>query len=163
MQWWVLFLDCFLEGRDQIMLNTLFFIFVCDYRNPGTETIESVLLAAMAKADMITKDYASDLQKLDFQRCARTDKGVSAAGQVVSIPLRESNSAEIIWWIDSIDWLIDSDRLIDWSFDWLRFLIGCLVDWLIWHWLIDWLLFWSVVFSSLFFLILCTISCSLHQ
>ncbi|OQV18361.1 tRNA pseudouridine synthase A, mitochondrial [Hypsibius exemplaris] len=55
--------------------------------NPDIETIESVLLAAMAKVELIPQDWQSDLQQLNFQRCARTDKGVSAAGQVVSLPI----------------------------------------------------------------------------
>lgn len=41
----------------------------------------------MAKLGMISPGWHGDLQQLNFQRCARTDKGVSAAGQVISIPL----------------------------------------------------------------------------
>ena len=61
-------------------------------KNPGVITIEDELLDALSKTGAIKKELKGDLGKLSFQRCARTDKGVSATRQVVSlkmVPLKE--------------------------------------------------------------------------
>ncbi|XP_070706683.1 pseudouridylate synthase 1 homolog isoform X2 [Pempheris klunzingeri] len=60
-------------------------------RNPGTSqfrTIEDDLVTALIKSGCIPENHGDDMKKMSFQRCARTDKGVSAAGQVVSLKLR---------------------------------------------------------------------------
>ncbi|XP_054468853.1 tRNA pseudouridine synthase A [Anoplopoma fimbria] len=60
-------------------------------RNPGTtqfRTIEDELVTSLIKSDCIPENHGSEMKKMSFQRCARTDKGVSAAGQVVSLKLR---------------------------------------------------------------------------
>ncbi|XP_038588920.1 tRNA pseudouridine synthase A isoform X2 [Micropterus salmoides] len=60
-------------------------------RNPGTaqfRTIEDDLVTALIKSGCIPENHGEDMKKMSFQRCARTDKGVSAAGQVVSLKLR---------------------------------------------------------------------------
>ncbi|XP_031133882.1 tRNA pseudouridine synthase A isoform X1 [Sander lucioperca] len=60
-------------------------------RNPGTSqfrTIEDDLVTALIKSGCIPENHGNDMKKMSFQRCARTDKGVSAAGQVVSLKLR---------------------------------------------------------------------------
>ncbi|KAM3599873.1 uncharacterized protein V6R79_013259 [Siganus canaliculatus] len=60
-------------------------------RNPGTtqfRTIEDDLVAALIKSGCIPENHGDEMKKMSFQRCARTDKGVSAAGQVVSLKLR---------------------------------------------------------------------------
>ncbi|XP_058823091.1 pseudouridylate synthase 1 homolog [Topomyia yanbarensis] len=59
-------------------------------RNPGTKTIEEDLLAAMLKHGWISDEAFKQPQQVQFQRAARTDKGVSAATQVVSIKLPEN-------------------------------------------------------------------------
>ncbi|KAM4528519.1 pseudouridylate synthase 1 homolog [Odontesthes bonariensis] len=59
-------------------------------RNPGTSqfrTIEDDLVTALIKSGCIPENHGNDMKKMSFQRCARTDKGVSAAGQVVSLKL----------------------------------------------------------------------------
>ncbi|XP_029372010.1 pseudouridylate synthase 1 homolog isoform X2 [Echeneis naucrates] len=59
-------------------------------RNPGNSelrTIEDDLVAALVKSGCIPGNHGDDMKKMSFQRCARTDKGVSAAGQVVSLKL----------------------------------------------------------------------------
>ncbi|ELU03937.1 hypothetical protein CAPTEDRAFT_83969, partial [Capitella teleta] len=57
-------------------------------RNPGYATIERDLIDALAKAGVVTQDQAeSPGPKMQFQRAARTDKGVSAAGQVCSLKI----------------------------------------------------------------------------
>ena len=56
-------------------------------RNRGVPTIEEELLQALSKADAIPADLKDWPSKLLFQRCARTDKGVSAARQVVSLKI----------------------------------------------------------------------------
>nr|XP_045012591.1 tRNA pseudouridine synthase A isoform X2 [Jaculus jaculus] len=45
------------------------------------------------QAGCIPENHGTDMRKMSFQRCARTDKGVSAAGQVVSLK---------VWLIDDI-------------------------------------------------------------
>ncbi|XP_053700212.1 tRNA pseudouridine synthase A [Synchiropus splendidus] len=60
-------------------------------RNVGTSqfrTIEDDLVEALVKSGCIPENHGDEMKKMSFQRCARTDKGVSAAGQVVSLKLR---------------------------------------------------------------------------
>lgn len=59
-------------------------------RNPDVNTIEEELLKAMLKNNWITEEAFNNPQQCFFQRCARTDKGVSAARQVVSLKLRKT-------------------------------------------------------------------------
>lgn len=59
-------------------------------RNPGTKTIEEELLVAMLKHNWISEEAFNQPQQIQFQRAARTDKGVSAATQVVSIKLPDN-------------------------------------------------------------------------
>ncbi|XP_077479814.1 pseudouridylate synthase 1 homolog [Stigmatopora argus] len=59
-------------------------------RNPGNtqfRTIEDDLVTALIRAGCIPENHGDEMKKMSFQRCARTDKGVSAAGQVVSLKL----------------------------------------------------------------------------
>ncbi|OCF75536.1 tRNA pseudouridine(38-40) synthase [Kwoniella mangroviensis CBS 8886] len=61
----------------------------------GSETIEGDVFAALVKAGAISADNANDHRKSDVQRAARTDAGVHAAGNCISLkmivepPLRE--------------------------------------------------------------------------
>ncbi|KAI2651477.1 tRNA pseudouridine synthase A [Labeo rohita] len=54
-------------------------------KNSQFRTIEDELVTALVKAECIPEGHGDDMKKMSFQRCARTDKGVSAAGQVVSL------------------------------------------------------------------------------
>ncbi|KAG6445536.1 tRNA pseudouridine synthase A isoform X2 [Manduca sexta] len=56
-------------------------------RNPGVRTIEEDLLKALYEAKYITEEEFNTAQNTQFQRSSRTDKGVSAARQVVSLKL----------------------------------------------------------------------------
>ncbi|XP_075984626.1 pseudouridine synthase 1 isoform X2 [Anticarsia gemmatalis] len=56
-------------------------------RNPGVRTIEEDLLKALWEAKYITEEDFHNQQNAQFQRSSRTDKGVSAARQVVSLKL----------------------------------------------------------------------------
>jgi tRNA pseudouridine38-40 synthase len=56
-------------------------------RNPGAITIEGELEQALFRANAIAECNFGDLRKVDWMRAARTDKGVSAVGQVVSARL----------------------------------------------------------------------------
>lgn len=56
-------------------------------RNPGMKTIEEELLLAMKKHEWIPDDWYDAPQRAGFQRAARTDKGVSAARQCVSVKI----------------------------------------------------------------------------
>nr|XP_056715056.1 pseudouridylate synthase 1 homolog [Euleptes europaea] len=57
-------------------------------RNVGNsqfKTIEDDLVSALIQSGCIPENHGEDMKKMSFQRCARTDKGVSAAGQIVSL------------------------------------------------------------------------------
>lgn len=54
---------------------------------PDQKTIEGDLFAAFVKAGAISKANADDPKKSSFVRCARTDKGVHAAGNVISLKM----------------------------------------------------------------------------
>ncbi|XP_067125275.1 pseudouridylate synthase 1 homolog [Centruroides vittatus] len=56
-------------------------------RNHGVKTIEEDILIAMYKARLIAHDRYEKPQLMHFQRAARTDKGVSAACQIISLKL----------------------------------------------------------------------------
>lgn len=58
-------------------------------RNPDVNTIEDELLKAMLKHNWINEEGFKNPQQAFFQRASRTDKGVSAARQIVSLKLRE--------------------------------------------------------------------------
>ncbi|ENN71395.1 pseudouridylate synthase 1 homolog [Dendroctonus ponderosae] len=58
-------------------------------RNRDTKTIEEDLFKALLDADFINEECYNQVQNMQFQRAARTDKGVSAARQVVSLKLKE--------------------------------------------------------------------------
>ncbi|XP_072000521.1 pseudouridylate synthase 1 homolog [Engystomops pustulosus] len=65
-------------------------------RNVGNsqyKTIEDELVQALVLSGCIPENHAEEMKKMSFQRCARTDKGVSAAGQVVSLK---------VWLLDNI-------------------------------------------------------------
>ena len=55
--------------------------------NPDVKTIENDLFKAFVSAGAISQDNSDDLKKNNFMRAARTDKGVHAAGNVVSCKL----------------------------------------------------------------------------
>lgn len=65
-------------------------------RNPGMKTIEEDLIQALLKAKLISDLAFETIQTIQFQRAARTDKGVSAARQVVSLKLPEHGNKEEI-------------------------------------------------------------------
>ncbi|KIW02066.1 tRNA pseudouridine(38-40) synthase, variant 1 [Verruconis gallopava] len=54
---------------------------------PNQKTIEGDVFNAFVKAGAISKANADDPKKSSFVRCARTDKGVHAAGNVISLKL----------------------------------------------------------------------------
>jgi len=56
-------------------------------RNPGYPTIEEEVLKALLKSNHIDDQDFTCLGRIHFQRAARTDKGVSAAVQVLSLKL----------------------------------------------------------------------------
>jgi tRNA pseudouridine38/39 synthase len=51
-------------------------------------TVESVLFDALAKARLVEKDAGFD--GCEWEKCGRTDRGVSAAGQIVSLWVRSA-------------------------------------------------------------------------
>ena len=62
-------------------------------RNPGVITIEELLLKALLDADAISQENFEQPQSMAFQRTARTDKGVHAAGEITCAVHRESSSS----------------------------------------------------------------------
>ncbi|XP_011633417.1 LOW QUALITY PROTEIN: tRNA pseudouridine synthase A [Pogonomyrmex barbatus] len=65
-------------------------------RNPGMKTIEEDLITALLKADLITMKHFDNIRAINFQRAARTDKGVSAVRQIVSLKLPEKADKTVI-------------------------------------------------------------------
>ncbi|KAK9465069.1 pseudouridine synthase [Lipomyces arxii] len=55
--------------------------------NPPQKTIEGDIFSAFIQAGAISKDNSNDPKKSAFMRAARTDKGVHAAGNVISLKL----------------------------------------------------------------------------
>ncbi|CEP62465.1 pseudouridine synthase PUS1 LALA0_S05e06260g [Lachancea lanzarotensis] len=55
--------------------------------NPPSPTIEAELFRAFVEAGAISQDNSTDLKKSGFMRAARTDKGVHAGGNVISLKL----------------------------------------------------------------------------
>ncbi|KAL2913192.1 tRNA pseudouridine synthase 1 [Polyrhizophydium stewartii] len=55
--------------------------------NPDVPSIELDVHKALAMSGAVSPDNAMDPAKTSFMRCARTDKGVHAAGQLVSVKL----------------------------------------------------------------------------
>jgi len=56
-------------------------------RNPGRITVESVLHDAIVQAGGISQDNSDEFGKVHWQSCARTDKGVSALGNVIGLKM----------------------------------------------------------------------------
>lgn len=65
-------------------------------RNPRMKTIEEDLASALLKADLITAEHFENMRAINFQRAARTDKGVSAIRQIVSLKLPENPDKAVI-------------------------------------------------------------------
>lgn len=60
--------------------------------DPKIKTIEAELFKAFVGAGAISKDNSTDLKKNAFMRAARTDKGVHAAGNVVSLKMIQGDA-----------------------------------------------------------------------
>ena len=65
-------------------------------RNPGVEAVEDVLEGALHAAGGVSAHNLGDLSKLSWSRAARTDKGVSAVGQVVALKARGLTSCRLL-------------------------------------------------------------------
>lgn len=63
--------------------------FFVTYRNKGVKTVEEELLLALKSKNLITDEGFEQIQTMHFQRAARTDKGVSALRQIISLLLRK--------------------------------------------------------------------------
>ncbi|KAI0830109.1 tRNA pseudouridine synthase [Trametes gibbosa] len=62
-------------------------------RDPVLPTVEGVLFDALVHTKLV--DREGGLDGCGWQRCGRTDKGVSAGGQVVSLWVRRSSAAKV--------------------------------------------------------------------
>ena len=56
-------------------------------KNPDVETVEETLENAIYKAGGIRDDNFGVLQKISWSRAGRTDKGVHALGQIISLKM----------------------------------------------------------------------------
>lgn len=63
-------------------------------RNPGANTVEGTLEEALRHSGCVENADECDFSKLSWSRAARTDKGVSATGQVVAFRMREDVAEE---------------------------------------------------------------------
>lgn len=57
-------------------------------KNPGVETVSDALERALYAAGAISDDNFGSLEKIKWQTAARTDRGVSAAGNLISAKLQ---------------------------------------------------------------------------
>ncbi|OBZ83508.1 tRNA pseudouridine synthase 1 [Choanephora cucurbitarum] len=69
--------------------------------NPSAVSIEGVLFEAMCKANAISKDNSDDPKKSAWMRAARTDKGVHAAGNLLSLKMQVPEDYDIVERINS--------------------------------------------------------------
>jgi len=77
------------QRKALLILN--FFLW---HRNPNVRTIEAELFNALCKEGLVSDDNAIDPKKIGWMRSCRTDKGVHAAGQVVSLKMLLKPSEE---------------------------------------------------------------------
>jgi hypothetical protein len=68
------------EKKGSLLLTILF-------SQPDTRTIEGVLFDALVRVGAVSSDNADDPTKVSLGRAARTDAGVHAAGNLVSLKL----------------------------------------------------------------------------
>lgn len=61
-----------------------------EIRNMGSKTIEEELMQALKKIDVVNEEEFRKQQLINFQRAARTDKGVSAIRQVLNLYMSKS-------------------------------------------------------------------------
>lgn len=80
--------------------------------NRGIKTVEGSLLSALLKADFITNDQFEDLKEIRFQRAARTDKGVSAVRQIVSLQLRKYYIISLFHYLFLNSYIINDNNII---------------------------------------------------
>ncbi|KAI8094631.1 pseudouridine synthase [Thamnidium elegans] len=69
--------------------------------NPDCVSIESILFDAMVKANAISKDNSEDPKKSAWMRAARTDKGVHAAGNLLSLKMQIPTDYDVVERINS--------------------------------------------------------------
>ena len=77
---------------DVSLLSPLFSIGASSFltklcSQPDTRTIEGVLFDALVRVGAVSSDNADDPTKVSLGRAARTDAGVHAAGNLVSLKL----------------------------------------------------------------------------
>ncbi|KAA0203002.1 hypothetical protein HAZT_HAZT006705 [Hyalella azteca] len=72
--------------------------------NPPHRTIEGELLKGMVSLGLLSETECNKLQAVNFQRAARTDKGVSAARQVVSVklPIGDGDESKVLGELNSL-------------------------------------------------------------
>lgn len=56
-------------------------------RNPGAHTIEPILENALVQVGAIDEYNSGSFTKVGWDRCARTDKGVSAASNMITLKI----------------------------------------------------------------------------
>lgn len=57
-------------------------------RNNDLRTIEDEIVDGLVKVNAITQEHSDEMYKMSFQRAARTDKGVSAAANLISLKMQ---------------------------------------------------------------------------
>lgn len=101
--------------------------------NPPNKTIEEELFGAFVRAGAISKANSTDLKKNSFMRAARTDKGVHAGGNVISLKMiiedasiKEKINEELpsgirVWGISRVNKAFDCRKLC--SSRWYEYLL----------------------------------------
>ncbi|KAL4401633.1 tRNA pseudouridine synthase 1 [Malassezia pachydermatis] len=79
------------DGREKRKVAIFFGYCGSDYSglqvNPGVKTIEGDIFDAFCRAGAVSKDNAVNPNKVQLQRAARTDRGVHAAGNLLTLKL----------------------------------------------------------------------------
>jgi len=86
--------------------------------NPSVETIESVLFQSLVQVGAISRENANDPGKSSWMRAARTDKGVHAACNLVTVKLLEpmgEDSSNWDMWVERLNEVLASKKIRVWS------------------------------------------------
>lgn len=74
------------------MVKKIIMRYITLFRNPSVKTVEEDLLVALLQVGYINEQMFNETRLMHFVKASRTDKGVSALGQVVSLKLRRYNN-----------------------------------------------------------------------
>lgn len=105
--------------RPPIIASGPFYSFISSQKpppgKPDYKTIEGELFEALVRAGAVSKDNSNDPLKVNFARAARTDAGVHAAGNIVSLKMITSIPDQEESMVDRINRELPADIRV-WNF-----------------------------------------------